>query len=137
MVFSVPHARIVSIMLLTFLVIGCSTDKVEDSQTGFLEGKVLIGPLCPVETIPPDPACEPTEATYAAWPLAVWTADKTEKITELAPNAAGEYKVALPAGSYLVDLEKPHLFAKSVPETIEVRAGETTVLNIDIDTGIR
>ena len=46
----------------------------QEVTAGFLEGKVTIGPLCPVERTPPDPACQPTEATYKAWQIAVYTA---------------------------------------------------------------
>ncbi|MEK7081236.1 MAG: hypothetical protein AAB902_02520 [Patescibacteria group bacterium] len=48
--------------------------KPQEATAGFLEGKVTIGPLCPVERTPPDPACQPTEATYKAWQIAVYTA---------------------------------------------------------------
>jgi len=53
------------------------------------------------------------------------------------PDSEGAYKIELPAGRYVVDLEKQHMFGKSLPAYIDIRSGETTTLNITIDTGIR
>ena len=105
--------------------------------TGFLIGKVTIGPLCPVERIPPDPNCQPTEATYKAWQIAVYTLDKRAKLAQIEPNLDGTYQVGLPTGKYLVDFEESHAFGKSLPQTIVIKKDQTTVFNIDIDTGIR
>jgi fructose-specific phosphotransferase system IIC component len=48
---------------ILILVIGCSLQDKQVLEPGILAGKISIGPLCPVETIPPDPNCQPTEAT--------------------------------------------------------------------------
>ena len=112
-------------------------NKPPEATDGFLEGKVTIGPLCPVERIPPDPNCQPTEATYKAWQIAVYTLDKKTKLAQIEPNIGGSYQVGLPAGEYFVDFEQVHTFGKSLPTTVTITKDETTVLNIDIDTGIR
>jgi hypothetical protein len=107
---------------------------------GFLEGKVTIGPLCPVERVPPEPACQPTEETYENWPVAVWAADKKTRVAQIEPNLNGAYRIELPAGNYVVDLEgqQPSMIGGSnLPAMIKIDSGETTVLDIDIDTGIR
>lgn len=106
-------------------------------QNGFLQGKITIGPLCPVERIPPDPKCQPTPETYAAWPIAVYSSNQETKITDIKPDATGFYKVELLVGTYVVNLEKQTPFARSLPQTVIVKGGETTVFDIDIDTGIR
>ena len=104
---------------------------------GLLTGTISIGPLCPVETFPPDPNCQPTEATYKAWPIGVWTVDKKSKLGILEPELDGTYNFDLPVGNYLVDLEIQHLFDSTLPETIEIEANKTVFLDIVIDTGIR
>ena len=106
-------------------------------QNGFLEGKITIGPLCPVEKIPPDPKCQPTPETYAAWPIAVYSSNQEIKIADIKPDATGFYKVELPAGLYVVNFELKIIFAKSLPKTVIVKDKETTTFDIDIDTGIR
>lgn len=126
------------LLLFTLLLIwSCDERQIQIFEKGFLEGKVTIGPLCPVEKFPPDPACEPTEETYRAWPIVVWTADKKTKIAKIQPNVDGNYKIDLPEGSYIVDLDKQHMFGKNLPATIDIEPSKTTILDIDIDTGIR
>ncbi|MFH1423540.1 MAG: hypothetical protein ABIG29_01100 [Candidatus Nealsonbacteria bacterium] len=115
----------------------CEFTACPEVKTGVLTGRVTIGPLCPVERIPPDPRCQPTEATYKAWQIAVYTADKTTKLAQIEPNLDGSYEVGLPAGEYLIDFEEKHAFAWSLPKTVTITKDETAVLNIDIDTGIR
>lgn len=104
---------------------------------GFLQGKVTIGPLCPVERVPSDPKCQPTEETYKAWPIVVYASGKKTKITQIEPNLDGTYKLELPVGNYVVDLEKQHTFNNNLPATVIIKRGGVTTLNIDIDTGIR
>ncbi len=60
-----------------------------------IEGKVA-GPLCPVKSYPPDPRCQPTEETYKAWPIAVYTSDKKTKVAQIEPLVNGTYKIELP-----------------------------------------
>ncbi len=57
-----------NILLIIFLIgiisiSGCIQQQNRISEKGFLEGKITIGPLCPVEKFPPDPRCQPTEET--------------------------------------------------------------------------
>ncbi len=119
------------------LISGCIQQQNRISEKGLLEGKVTIGPLCPVERYPPDPRCQPNEETYKAWPIAVYTSDKNTKVAQIEPFINGTYKVKLPSGEYIVDLEKQHVFSKSLPATVIIKNGEITTLDIDIDTGIR
>ena len=59
-----------------FLNWSCDKQQMQTVEIGFLEGKITIGPLCPVESVPPDPACQPTQETYNTWPIVVWTKNK-------------------------------------------------------------
>lgn len=126
-------------MLGLILIAGCIQQAgSEAAGKGLLQGRVSIGPLCPAERPPPDPGCLPTEETYKAWPIAVWTEDKKTMVALLQPDLDGAYEIELPPGSYVVDLEKQHRFGSSnLPARIDIRQNETTTLNIDIDTGIR
>lgn len=122
-------------IIVLFFVNGCNQKQV--SEKGFLEGKISIGPICPVERIPADPKCQPTEETYRAWPIAILEGDK--QIVRVDANLDGTYRIELPAGKYAVDLEKQHFGpgGSNLPAAITIKQGETTKLNIDIDTGIR
>ena len=124
------------ILLLGVVLLSSCASQTQPSGTGFLEGKISIGPLCPVERFPPDPNCQPTPETFKAWLIAVYQ-DET-KIILLNPNLDGAYRVELPVGDYVVDLEKSMgIGGKNLPATVIIKSGEITTLNIDIDTGIR
>ena len=110
-------------------------------EFGFLAGKVTIGPLCPSLKFPEtDPSCKPTEETYQAWPVGVWSPNKETKIAQLEPDLNSSYKLELPVGEYIVDFEKQLSFGiggNDLPASVEINSGQTTYLDINIDTGIR
>ena len=108
--------------------------------SGVLKGKISIGPLCPVESIPPDSACLPTMETYKSWATAVWTLNKKTKLMTLDPKLDGTYQKGLSAGEYVVDFEVVHpngIGGSNLPAVISITNKDTTIFNINIDTGIR
>lgn len=118
------------------LISGC--DKRENLKSGFLQGIISIGPICPVEKIPPDPSCLPTAETYKAYPVGVYTANGKAEILHLNPALDGTYSAELPSGDYLVKLSDTHYIGGSnLPVEVSVAPQENTLLNITIDTGIR
>ena len=126
-------------LFLLFVVLACVKQNLL-SGSGVLKGQISIGPLCPVETIPSDPNCLPTLATYKAWATAIWTFDKSSKIATLDPKLDGTYEVALPSGKYMIDFDATrtnNVGGANLPSTISIANGDTTSFNINIDTGIR
>jgi hypothetical protein len=130
---------ILSIAFLTgsLFISGC--EKQINQETGFLEGVISIGPLCPVETDPPQPGCLPTAETYKAYPVSIWTSNGRKKVAQINPALDGSFKTELEHGNYLVILGNgQNCIARSnLPVKISIAAKNETVLNIDIDTGIR
>lgn len=126
------------ILLLTIIFFtGC--DKATHREAGYLDGVISIGPICPVERVPPDPACLPTAETYKAYPVSIFTADGKRKITQLSPSLDGSFSSELPPGNYLVVLEKAqnNIGESNLPAEISITSLNTTLLSISIDTGIR
>jgi hypothetical protein len=121
----------------TTLLSGCSNKK--NLNPGFLEGIISIGPICPVERIPPDPACLPTAETYKAYPVAVYTVNGGTKILQLMPALDGTFISELPPGDYLVKLSSAQnkIGGSNLPVEISITSQEKTTLDINIDTGIR
>jgi hypothetical protein len=124
-------------LLLTMLSAGC--EKLTYQEAGFLEGVISIGPLCPVETDPPVTGCEPTAETYKAYPVSIWTSDGRRKITGINPALDGSYIIELSPGNYLVKLGTTGngVGGSNLPAEVTITSQNNTVLNIDIDTGIR
>ena len=130
---------ILGLTVLMGLLLSTGCDKMSSQEAGFLEGKISIGPICPVETDPPDPGCLPTAETYKAYPVAVWTADGERKIIQINPELDGSYRTDLEPGKYLIMLEtnKNNIGGSNLPVEVIIISDNITTLNIDIDTGIR
>ena len=125
--------------ILAGLILFTSCEKKVILVNGYLKGKISIGPICPVETNPPDTACMPTAETYKAYPVGIWTSDGNKKITEISPALNGYYVTSIAAGNYLVQLDnnKSIAIGSNLPAKIVINSLDSTLLNINIDTGIR
>lgn len=126
-------------LLLTMVLLSC-TKQTTISGTGVLKGKISIGPICPVETIPPLPQCLPKRETFNAYATAVWTTDKQTKLLTIIPNLDGTYQVDLPAGDYIIDFDitqTNRIGGGNLPAPVSITDKDTTKLDITIDTGIR
>lgn len=132
------YSIIAGIAFLTGLLFsGC--ERQTNQETGLLEGIISIGPICPVETDPPDPGCLPTAETYKAYPVSIWTSNGRRKIAQINPALDGSYKTELTPGNYLVKLGTTGngIGGSNLPAEVTIASQHETVLNIEIDTGIR
>lgn len=127
----------ITVVLTTILVAGC--DKIIENNPGFLEGKISIGPLCPVEHDPPDTSCLPTADTYKAYPVGIWSARGNSIVAQINPDLDGKFRIELEPGIYSVKLEKNvySIGSSNLPVEVKISSGKETLLNISIDTGIR
>jgi hypothetical protein len=124
------------ILPVLFIISGC-VDTIS-TGTGLLEGKISIGPICPVETVPPSPECLPNAETYKAYPVGVWTDDGKRRVALIMPALDGSYSIGLVPGQYLIKLDKDYGIGRSnLPVKVEISTIKNTILNINIDTGIR
>lgn len=98
-----------------------------------IEGQVYIGPTCPVATITSPCPDAPFQAT-----LTIQDANG-KKVAQLATDALGRFRVALPAGTYLIVPETPNPGPppRGEPQSASVRAGQYTQVIITYDSGIR
>ena len=132
--FNVVFGIVVLIGLASFS--GC--EKMMNHEAGFLEGVISIGPICPVETVPPGPGCLPTAETYKAYPVEIWTSDGRKKVAQINPSLDGFFSLELAPDNYLVMLQEQNKISSSnLPAEVSIIAQDKTVIHIDIDTGIR
>lgn len=133
------YNKIFGLICLVALLFISGCDKQITRDAGFLEGVISIGPICPVETDPPAPGCLPTAETYKAYPVSVWTSNGKIKIAQLNPVLDGSFSIDLPPGDYLVVLEngQNRIGSSNLPVGISIVSNDKTLLNVDIDTGIR
>lgn len=101
-------------------------------EQGTISGKVTIGPLCPVEPCP-----DPSPDIYASRQLVLQPRSGSPTYVQL--NSDGSFQATINAGTYTVNLTNCTFLGceYSLPKTIIVEPNEITVIDINIDTGIR
>jgi len=106
------------------------------NNRGILQGKVTIGPISPVEK-PGKTTVVPCEV-YQARKIMVYDGTGGDLVAEVEIDCEGKYLLRLKPGTYTVDINRIGIDSSSeVPVKIEITAGLTYRLDIDIDTGIR
>jgi len=103
--------------------------------TAGILGVAVAGPVCPVETVPPDPGCAPRPVIGAV--IIVRDAGGSE-VSRAATGADGSFFIELPAGDYLVEPQPVEgLMGTASPLEVSVIDGVVAEFQLDYDTGIR
>lgn len=126
--------KILQIILVSLLVAACTP---MPQASGILRGHVTIGPLVPVQREgEPDPT--PAPEVYAARQIVIYkTIGKTE-VARVEIDTQGNYEIILPVGTYFVDINRIGIdSAAGFPVEVDIIADQITILDVDIDTGIR
>ena len=105
-----------------FLVL-VGTAPINAAPQGFMEGHLKIFSGRPVELADENAATVTAEssAEYPLYPLIILSRGEKKEITRVTADRDGNYRVALPPGDYILDVQrrKPgHIRAKSQPFTI-------------------
>ena len=97
---------------------------------------VQAGPVCPVERVPPDPACADRPVPDA---LLLITDASGSQVATGTSDAAGDLVVCLEPGTYLVTPQRaPGVMGTAAPMRLQVVAGASPApLVVVYDTGIR
>ncbi|MHB8491118.1 MAG: hypothetical protein ACYDA6_02740 [Solirubrobacteraceae bacterium] len=127
--------RLVALAMFVALVAcGSALGRAPDSG---IVGRIVAGPTCPVERVPPVPGCAP-RALVAT--LRIRRVGSRAKTTRVRSQSDGRFRVSLPPGTYTVQalpqagspLPRP-----PSPRSVQVRQGHFTAVTITYDTGIR
>lgn len=102
--------------------------------SGYISGHVTIGPNCPVEQ-EGKPCPTPPEA-YSSRSVFVYEKDGVTVKYIGKINAVGEYSITIDPGNYFIQI-KPAGIGEGEKKPIKVISSKTTIVNFDIDTGIR
>jgi len=105
-----------------------------DERSFVVMGRVLAGPTCPVEHIPPDPGCADRPVSGAE---IVVTNDAGDLVADALSDADGRFSVLLPAGRYTLNPQPvPGLLGTAPPQMILINDADVEV-TLRYDTGIR
>jgi hypothetical protein len=99
-------------------------------------GSAVAGPVCPVERIPPDPACAPRPVVGA---VIVITASDGHEVARTTTDTDGRWTTTLAAGTYtLTPQAVTGLLGSAPPLQFTVSATRSSLsLDVTYDTGIR
>jgi hypothetical protein len=105
----------------------------QEGRTG-VQVTAIAGPVCPVETVPPDPACEPKPVPN----VRIAIVDPSGGDHGGVLDATGRLFVELEPGVYAVNAEGvPGFMAGPEAQRVVVEEGLVTDVSLEYDTGIR
>jgi hypothetical protein len=117
-------------------VIGCLAS--DNAALGFLEGRLRILASKDVELAEGN-SPKFSDGNYAEYPLIILSQDGKKEIARATADENGNYRVALPPGDYILDVQrrppKGHIRAK--PQPFTVASNQTVHVDMNIDTGVR
>ena len=110
----------------------CGSDDLlgPDADQG-IEGMVLLGPQCPVESL--ENPCP--DLPYRAW-IKVLNRDGGI-VTRIRSGEDGRFRVGLRPGLYLLDPESGNPFPVAGDQEVRVDEGVYAAVTVNFDTGIR
>ncbi len=99
-----------------------------------IRGKVMLGPTCPVQRIPPDPAC--ADKPYRTLVAIFRASDPVHAFVLTESGADGTFSAALPPGEYTIGAGESYL-PRCGQAQVTVEPGKYASADISCDTGIR
>ena len=131
-----------SVLRIIFMAVGIifvilAVSYLLNKADGILQGKVSIGPICPVERV--GQSCPVPKEAYTQREVIVYSSDGKKIIARMNFSDTGTYKFVLPEGDYVVDIPKTGGLgsSKELPYNVSVGASQPTEFDFSIDTGIR
>ena len=125
-----PGSWLIVGTLLALLACGPDDLLGPDARQG-IDGIVLLGPQCPVESLE-DPC---PDLPYQAW-ITVRREDGAN-VTRIRSGEDGRFRVGLRPGLYLLDPESGNPFPVAGEQEVRVEEGVYTEVTVGFDTGIR
>lgn len=96
-----------------------------------IDGLVLLGPQCPVQTL--DDPCP--DLPYRAW--LVIRRKGGDTVTRLRSDEEGKFRVGLRPGTYIIDPESGNPLPFASSQEVVVERGRYQEVLVQYDTGIR
>src|ERR1041385_4041988 len=134
--------RRITLVALLVAAAACNSPTAPDNQPstvqphGRLAGTVTIGPNCPVETV--TNPCPTSPDAYKLRKILVYNEAKTELLYTVDIDSQGAYLIDLVPARYTIDLKRAGVDRTGdLPQTVDIHANTVTMLNVNIDTGLR
>ena len=132
------------VMPFKYLILGCflliagASLASDNAPAGFLEGRLRILANKEVELAEGNTP-KFNAADYAECPLIILSQDGKKEIARLMADENGKYRVALPPGDYILDVQGriPRGRMRAKPQSFKVASNQTVHVDMDVDTGVR
>jgi|SRR6266567_7398277 len=120
-----------------FLVLVGSAMSNDALPPGIVEGHLKIVSPRGVEPSDNMPRAVAPE-TYAEYPLIILSQDGEKEIAHVTPDENGKYRVALPAGAYLLDVkDRAAKRIRAKPQPFTIISNQTVRVDMNIVVGFR
>ena len=138
------HFFAVMSSVLKYLVSACvflllaGSALIDAAPPGFVEGHLKIVSPKEVELADATPS-KITAENYAEYPLIILSRDGEKEIARVTADESGKYRVALPPGNYVLDVQgrRPKGHVRAKPQPFTIISNQTVHVDMSIDTGIR
>ena len=122
--------RLNPLAMIIILLAACVSSPTSTITSG-VDGRVTIGPMCPVVRIDQPCPDQSYQATLTVLDL------EGEKITQIQTDVNGLYRLMLLPGDYILHPESPNGIPHAQDQLFTVLEGQLTKLDIVYDSGIR
>ncbi len=132
-----PRMRTGFALLVMLLVLAAGDGAFARAPSSGLAGRVLEGPTCPVERVPPEPRCAPRPLIAT---LRIRRVGSRRPAKSIRSRRDGRFRVSLAPGAYVVralPVSSSFLPRPPSPFRVQVPKGRFAIVTITYDTGIR
>ena len=78
-----------------------------------------------------------TAENYVDYPLVILSRDKKTEAAHVTADEHGNYRIALPPGDYVLDVQNRRRHLRVTPQPFTIVANQTVRVDMAIDTGVR
>ena len=130
---SFPHCLVSACVSLVLV----GTASIDAVPSGFVEGHLKIISPKEVELADETPS-KMTAENHAEYPLIILSRDGRKEIARVRADQNGNYRVALPPGNYVLDVQdRRRRHVRATPQMFTVVSNQAVHVDMNIDTGIR
>jgi len=122
----------------SFLILISGARSSNATEPGFVEGRLKIFSLKEVELADGNAPTKATAGNYADYPLIILSGDGKKEIARMTPDENGNYRIALPPGDYVLDVQdRRRRHVRATPQPFTVASNQTVHVDMNVDTGGR